>query len=174
MKTLTVIICILLLSLVLIAQEKSGSDNIPEKGINPAPGISIFAELGGKGYGSGNIEFPLDFNHRLSFGLTVLDYDFTEEYKGTEYEKEYLTPGIMFYYLKGKKRSFFELGAGISLYPHFNSNHYQNDSPVSLHGAIGYRYQKKNGLLFRAGLYPFKRINNWFLPIPGVSLGYSW
>ena len=51
---------------------------------------------------------------------------------------------------------------------------YLKDSPLTWHGVIGYRYHKKNGMLFRVGFTPFKRVNSWFLPLFGVSLGYSW
>ena len=168
MKSIFLVTCSFFLCTVLYAQENNDLEKYP------TPGISVFGELAGKGYGSGNIEFPVNRNHRISFGFTVLDYDFSENVKNHDDEKEYLTPGFMYYYLVGKKKSFFEIGAGISVYPRFNSEDYIDDGPVSLHGVIGYRYQKKNGLLFRAGFTPFKRINDMFLPLIGVSLGYSW
>jgi len=138
------------------------------------PGFAVFAELGGKGFWSGNIDFAIKSNHRISLGVTKLDYDFSDDYKHKKDGGEYFTPGIMYYYLIGKKKSFFELGAGVSVHPVFDKEMYVDDSPVSLHGVIGYRYQKENGLLFRAGFTPFKRINNWFLPLVGISIGYSW
>ncbi|MDH5475510.1 MAG: hypothetical protein OEX22_07465, partial [Cyclobacteriaceae bacterium] len=84
------------------------------------------------------------------------------------------SPGIMYYYLLGKESNFFELGAGMSVSPMPWKSYGKNDSATSIHGCIGYRYQKSNGLLFRVGFTPFYRINWAFLPLGGVSLGYSW
>ena len=39
---------------------------------------------------------------------------------------------------------------------------------------IGYRHQKKDGFLFRAGFTPFYRVNGVFFPLIGLSFGYSW
>lgn len=136
-------------------------------------GVAAYAELIGKGFFSLNVDFPINANHRFSIGLTALDYDI-EEYEVSQVGRGgALTAGLMYYYLKGKRRSFLELGAGVSLF-HRLSVDYHNDSPISLHGVIGYRYQKKDGLLFRVGFTPFYRVNNWFLPLVGFSFGYSW
>lgn len=146
----------------------SQNDSLPKK-----PGIALYPEFIGKGFFSFNIDFPINFKHRVSCGLTWLDYDFMD------YENYHVgtngapTAGLMYYYLIGKKSSFLELGGGFSLYHRLDLD-YKNDSPLSLHGVIGYRYQKKNGLLFRAGFTPFQRVKNWFLPLFGISLGYSW
>jgi hypothetical protein len=136
-------------------------------------GIAVYPELFGKGIYSFNVDFPITFNNRLSFGLTGLDYDI-EDYENFQVGPGgALTGGLMYYYLYGKRKSFFELGMGFSLFHRLGLD-YHNDSPLSLHGVIGYRYQKKDGLLFRVGFTPFKRVNNWFLPLVGISLGYSW
>lgn len=141
--------------------------------LSERPGKSLYAEMFGKGFFSINADFSIDFNHRFSFGLTWLDYDFMD-YENYHVGKNGApTAGLMYYYLIGKKKSFLELGGGFSLY-HKLGLDYDNDSPLSLHGVIGYRYQKKNGLLFRAGFTPFYRPGVWFLPLLGVSLGYSW
>jgi hypothetical protein len=147
------------------------------------PGISAFIELGGKGYYSANIDFRIKNNHRLSIGLTELDYDYYDESKGHGTETSHLSPGIMYYYLMGKGPSYFELGTGISTSPRLNVNYKYTepfeggeytDHPLSLHGSLVYRYQKQNGLLFRFGFTPFYRPRVWFLPLLGISLGYSW
>ena len=137
------------------------------------PGISVYPELLGKGFYSFNVDFPLKNNQRFSFGLTALDYDF-EEYEDYHVgDNGALTPSLMYYYLNGKRRSFLELGVGFSLFYRLDLD-YAEDSPLSFHGVIGYRYQKQDGLLFRIGLTPFYRVNSWFLPLIGISLGYSW
>jgi len=145
---------------------------------NPA-GIAVFGELLGKGYYSMNVDFRLHQHHRISFGLTSLEYDTKRENPLDEESSNHtwLSPGIMYYYLPGTNRSSFELGAGISTSPFLNEDYNDEewtDHPLSLHGVIGYRYQKKNGLLFRAGFTPFYRPRVWFLPLIGLSLGYSW
>ena len=86
----------------------------------------------------------------------------------------WFSPGLMCYYLPGKGPGFLELGAGISVSPMPWKSYGKNDSATSLHGCIGYRYQKSNGMLFRIGLTPFYRFNWAFLPLVGVSFGYSW
>jgi len=147
------------------------------------PGVAVFFELGGKGFYSANIDFRIKNSHRLSIGLTELDYDYFDEAKGYGTQTSHLSPGIMYYYLKGNKTSYFEFGLGISTSPRLNVNYKYvdpieggeySDHPLSLHGVLGYRYQKQNGLLFRIGFTPFYRPRVWFLPLIGISLGYSW
>jgi hypothetical protein len=135
------------------------------------PGTAIFIELGGKGFYSANVEFRIKGKHRISTGLTSLDYEIVD--------KEYnlwlwLSPNVMYYYLFGKRNSFFEIGAGMSIYPRWDIEIVYPDSPLTVHGVIGYRYQKKNGFLFRTGFTPLYRIHDEFFPIIGLSLGYSW
>lgn len=141
------------------------------------PGFTVYGELLGKGYFSINGDFRINDNHRISVGLTSLDYDIKSDTPGVSDSYTWLSPGVMYYYLPGTKKSRLELGFGVSISP-FPWKEYTSptheDSPISLHGVIGYRYQKENGLLFRAGFTPFYRIRNWFLPLVGVSFGYSW
>jgi hypothetical protein len=121
--------------------------------------ISPFIEFGGKGFLSVNVDFRKWESHAISVGFLI----------------EGLTPNIMYYYLVGKKHSF-ELGGGLS--GGFSSN--LSLAMISLHGVIGYRYQKKNGFFFRAGFTPFYVIflnnrdrSDKFYPWVGISLGYS-
>jgi hypothetical protein len=83
-------------------------------------------------------------------------------------------PGIALYpELLGK--GFYSFNVDFSItFNHRLGADYIEDSPLSLHGVAGYRYQKKDGMIFRIGFTPFKRVNNWFLPLIGISLGYSW
>jgi len=179
MKKTALVIVVLIIAIYSYAEDKHGNsvnpktinsqkDTLPEK-----PGISLYSEFLGKGFFSINADFSINFNHRFSFGLTWLDYDFMD-YENYHVGKNGApTAGLMYYYLIGKKTSFLELGGGFSLYHRIDLD-YDNDSPLSLHGVIGYRYQKKNGLLIRAGFTPFYRPRVWFLPLLGVSFGYSW
>lgn len=182
MKSIAFIIVAVCIASFSYAGEKSGksislADNSEKaslgNSLTETPGFALYPELLGKGFFSFNADFPINFNNRFSVGLTWLDYDFMD------YENYHVgrngapTAGLMYYYLKGKKKSFLELGAGFSLYHRLDLD-YDSDSPVSLHGVIGYRYQKKNGLLIRAGFTPFYRPGVWFLPLVGGSFGYSW
>lgn len=66
---------------------------------------------------------------------------------------------VLFRYHLGGKRSRFELGCGIG-YVIILTEEVEHEDFVGLtfHGVIGYRYQKKNGIIFRAcfhhGLLP--------------------
>jgi hypothetical protein len=123
------------------------------------PCISPFIEFGGKGFLSVNVDFRKWESHAISVGFLI----------------EGLTPNIMYYYLAGKRHRF-EIGGGLST--GFSSDF--RLAMISMHGVIGYRYQKKKGLFFRAGFTPFYVIflnnndrSNLFYPWVGLSLGYS-
>ena len=84
-----------------------------------------------------------------------------------------IIPNVMYYHLGGKK-SRFEIGCGLSFIIDIIET---EDSPedfkgLMVHGVMGYRYQKKNGLLFRASFTPLY-VHNIFLPMIGISFGYS-
>lgn len=141
-------------------------------------GNGVFLELAGKGFMSVNYDIPLGKHHRIGISFTSLDYEvLNENYTDSFNTYNWWSPGIMYYYLKGKEKHFLELGAGMSISPKPNKiydSDIHTDSPFSFHGLIGWRYQKKNGWLFRAGFTPFYRPKVWFLPLIGLSIGYSW
>ena len=120
--------------------------------------ISPFVELGGKGFLSVNCDFRLKESHAFSVGFLF----------------EGLAPNVMYYYLGGKRHRF-EIGGGLT-------GGFSNElhlSVIVFHGAIGYRYQKKKGLFFRAGFTPFYSMflnssdRNVIYPFAGLSFGYS-
>ena len=78
----------------------------------------------------------------------------------------------MYYSLFGNEPSFFEIGAGMSV--SLNREWEYIKTPMDLHGVIGYRRQKENGFLFRAGFTPFIQLPDEFCPLIGFSFGYSW
>ena len=136
---------------------------------------ALYLEIGGKGFFGFNVDFPLAPKSRLTLGLTALDPEFAKRPTETEYPTMALpTPSVMFLQLFGKQRHYFETGVGVSISPVPWKEYSPNDSMLSLHAALGYRYQVSSKFFFRAGVYPFYRINWMFLPLPGVSLGYSW
>lgn len=128
--------------------EIQGHQNVVYK----EPGTAFYLELGGKFFGSVNVDFPIKKSNRLSFGLVVL-----------------VLPNVMYFYLPGEKNSRFELGCG------FTYNYLEDDIPVWIHGVLGYRYQKKKGFLFRAGFTPILYLgkDSGFFPLIGISFGYS-
>jgi len=150
----------------------SNSEQLHSKkdAIHRKPGTAFYIELIGKGFISANIDFRIKNNHRFSFGITLLEYGVGEN---GDADKYYLSPGIMYYFINGTGPSYFEVGAGASATSHWNED-YSSESKFSLHGVIGYRYQKKESTFFRAGFTPFYRVNGVFVPLVGLSFGYSW
>ena len=121
------------------------------------PGTAFYLELCGKLFFSVNVDFQINKSNRFSFGIQPV-YG--------------IIPNLMYYYLYGAKYSKFELGGGISYIP-IKSEDLEGDWPVLIHGVLGYRYQKKNGLLFRIGFTPVVVVSEVFLPMVGISFGYS-
>jgi len=125
------------------------------------PTTSVFLELLGKSFYSVNVDFRKKETSSISLGLTVGD--------------GIIWPSVMYYRFAGARRRF-ELGGGISVVFPYDFSYLAG---VSIHGVIGYRYQKKKGLLFRAGFTPQYAIGltdtgrKMFVPLPGISIGYS-
>lgn len=125
------------------------------------PTTSAFVELMGKGFLSLNVDFRKKQSYAISIGLQPT---------------EGLMPDIMYYHFSGERYRF-ELGGGFST----GFNKEIELAGVLIHGVIGYRYQKKKGLLFRVGFTPLYVIfikdkngrSNKLYPFVGVSLGYS-
>jgi hypothetical protein len=125
------------------------------------PTTSAFVELLGKGFLSLNVDFRRKQSYAISIGLQPT---------------EGLMPDIMYYHFSGTRYRF-ELGGGFST----GFNKEIELAGVLIHGVIGYRYQKKKGLLFRAGFTPLYVIfikdkngrSNKLYPFVGLSLGYS-
>ena len=140
-----------------------------------APKTAVYVELLGKGFISGNVDFSLSPKSRLTLGLTILDHEFAKEENEEEYPTLVLpTPGVMYLHLIGEERHFFEAGLGLSVSPVFWKEYSENDSALSLHACLGYRFQASEKFFFRAGFTPFYRVKWAFLPLGGVSFGYSW
>jgi hypothetical protein len=124
------------------------------------PCTSPFIELLGKGSLSLNVDFRRKESYAISIGL--------QPFEG-------LIPNVMYYHFSGKQHRF-EIGGGLS-------GGFSNDfslAGILIHGVIGYRYQKKKGLFFRAGFTPLYAIlftdkdrSNKLYPFVGLSLGYS-
>ena len=142
---------------------------------NDSPKTAVYIELVGKGFISGNVEFSISPKSRLALGLTLLDHEFAKEENEENYPTLTLpTPSLMYLFLSGRQRHYFETGIGLSVSPVLWRAYSEHDSALSLHGCLGYRFQTSNHFFFRAGFTPFYRVNWAFLPLVGVSLGYSW
>jgi len=143
--------------------------------VKESPGTAVYIELVGKGFISANVDLSIGPKSRLTLGLTMLDHEFAKKENQENYPTLTLpTPSFMYLHLFGQEKHYFEAGLGISVSPVFWKKYSENDSALSLHGSLGYRYQVSKKFFFRAGFTPFYRINWAFLPLAGVSLGYSW
>lgn len=131
------------------------SKNEPEEW---KPATSVFLELMGKGFYSVNIDLRRRETSSFSIGMQILDA---------------IMPSVMYYRFYGS-RSRLETGAGVSGIVTTDDGL----AGMAVHGVIGYRYQKKKGLIFRIGFTPFFGIpflNEGiykFVPLGGISLGY--
>ncbi|MBN2088826.1 hypothetical protein JW964_04400 [candidate division KSB1 bacterium] len=125
-----------------------------------APGTSFYFELMGKGFYSLNVDFRRNKSTAMSLGLQLAENAFI--------------PSFMYYHFRGKTYRF-ETGGGISGI----LTREDGLAGMMIHGVLGYRYQKKNGLIFRAGFTPLMGIplksSGRFIvaPLVGISLGYS-
>lgn len=121
---------------------------------------SFYIELMGKGFYSLNVDFRKNKSNAMSLGVQGVENAFITSF--------------MYYHFRGKTCRF-ETGGGIS------SIFTREDiiAGAMIHGVLGYRYQKKNGLLFRTGFtpfigVPFKRTGRFIImPWVGISVGYS-
>ena len=135
------------------------------------PGTAFFVELMGKPYPSINVDFRMNKSSRFSLGINGYYYYEEESEEQDKIVVLDVMPNIVYYYLRGKTNKKFEIGAGLGVMPVWNEDY--DFSPIAFHSVIGYRYQKKDGLLFRIGLTfnKFQDIGLFFL---GISFGYSY
>lgn len=153
-------VVVLFHSVLLFARERvSDTVSLP----NPSdsvwePCISPFIEFGGKGWLSLNIDFRIKETYAVSAGIAGIE--------------EGIAPNVMGYFFGGKRHRL-ETGGGLSV--NFKDGTIYN---MFVHGVIGYRYQQKKGLLFRAGFTPMFAIpltdegKYAVIPWAGLSLGY--
>jgi hypothetical protein len=144
----------------LIPVNKETGDSVcflPEVGCST--GLSLYLELLGKSWLSVNLDYRWNKRNAASLGLNA---------------EAGLWPSVMYYHFFGQ-RSRFEIGGGSSCIISF----IDGLEGISVHGIVGYRYQKKKGLLFRIGFTPFYAVGltetgrSLFVPFGGISFGYS-
>lgn len=131
-----------------------------------APTTSIYFELGGKLFPSLNIDFRKSEDFAVSIGT-----GFWKDSK--EHEQFIFTPSVNAYFLLGK-RNRIEVGGGTGIF----LSTYEGLASLLVFGNVGYRFQKKKGLIFRAGFTPFiafpisNKSRFMVAPWVGLSLGY--
>lgn len=133
------------------------------------PMTAVYLEFGGKFLPSLNVDFRRREN--LAFALGAA-YWYDEEGGGSE---SLFLPSLSAYYLGGKRHQV-ELGGGLG--PFISTR--VGLSSILLFANVGYRYQKRNGLILRAGFTPWmtavtiaKETRFAAVPWAGVSVGYS-
>lgn len=159
---------IILFSLQLQALENNDDTlKIYSKNNDWIPTTSIYFELGGKLVPSIN----LDIRKYENFALCISTGFWID---GIPNGQLIFTPSVNSYYLFGNKKRI-EIGGGTGLFIG-TSNGFAS---FLIFGNIGYRYQKKKGIIFRAGFTPFVAIpihnksTFWISPWVGISIGYS-
>jgi hypothetical protein len=149
--------------------EHTGKDTLKTFTIesNWIPTTSLYMELGGKFPPSLNVDFRKRENFAISIGISY--WMAVEEHK-----QSLFLPSVMGYYLSGKRHRF-ELGGGLG--PFIGT--YTGLASMFFFGNVGYRYQKKKGLIFRTGFTPWMSIpiaedvRFMVRPWAGISFGYS-
>lgn len=128
---------------------------------------AVYLELGGNGIlTSVNYDRRFLFNNKhgiiLRGGVGFYGEDKLVEGSVPEEQKfqSEFRPIVELNYLYGSKNNFLELGIG-------------NNNFMSPSFRVGYRLQKQNGFLFRAGAVIITK-GEWWVPVwPGFSFGYS-
>ncbi len=143
------IVILLIICSQLYSQENESDD---------LPGSALYLEMGGKFFASLNVDFGINEANRISLGISPVEPD--------------IVPSIMYYHLSGNNNRF-EVGGGLGFVVILDREiEREKFKGVVAFGVIGYRYQNKNGFLFRAGFTPLI-CSDIFLPLVGISLGYS-
>ena len=122
------------------------------------PGTAFYIELLGKAFYSLNIDYRMNKSEAMALGVQWAENSFITS--------------LVYSHFSGETYSS-EIGGG------FSGIFDDGFSAVMIHGVYGYRYQKKNGLLFRISFTPFIGIpltsagRFIIMPWVGISLGYS-
>jgi len=162
-----------------------GEKQVHQDTVYQEPGTAFFYELFGKPFGSINMDLRINKSSRFSLGIIFYSLyagsksfsrfsGWSEYEEGKDNDVQSYMPNIMYYYLGGEKNKRFEIGGGFSVRPVWHKD-INGDFPIAFHGVIGYRYQKRKGLLFRVGFTPSYFPDAGFAPWPwiGISFGYS-
>lgn len=134
------------------------------------PTTSLYFELGGKVLYSLNVDFRKRENFALSVGASYIVEDGNSDVES----QSMIFTSVMGYYFTGKRHRL-ELGGGLC--PGFGSS--DGFAAMAVYGNVGYRYQKKKGLIFRVAFTPFVGIpvsedgSFTVMPWAAISLGYS-
>lgn len=137
---------------------------------------AVYLELGGIGYLSLNYEMQFKSQDIISFSLGWNDLE-VNELKGGDSNPFLLIHG-MYLHIFGSGPSYFEIGIGASYgildlrYFEYHTELKESESQHQINGMIGYRRQRNEGFLFRAGLTPMLTAG-YIYPFIGLSFGYK-
>jgi hypothetical protein len=142
-----------------IEAKKNDEIRTSQESVYQAPGTSFYLELMGKGFYSFNVDYRKSKTKAMALGLQWVENAFITSF--------------MYYRFRGKTYRT-EIGGGFSSVV---TNEGLNG--VFINGVYGYRFQKKNGPLFRIGFTPLIGIpftskgRFVIMPWAGISFGYS-
>jgi hypothetical protein len=128
---------------------------------------AVYFELGGKFFPSLNIDFRR--NKQFAWGMGLGIWRDEEENPQTLF-----IPSLSAYRFFGR-RARLEVGGGIGAFV----GTYSGLASAMIFSNLGYRYQKKQGLFFRAALTPFLgfpiagKSRMMLVPWAGIGLGYT-
>lgn len=154
------------LCLIFITTNKSGAQVQKETGVDSLQ-RTVYLELGGKFFPSVNIDFRRSRKFAWGMGLGVWR---DEE----ENPQTLFIPSLSASRFFGK-RARLEAGGGIGAFV----GTYSGVASAMIFSNLGYRYQQKRGLFFRAAFTPFMGIpvagKSKLMAIPwvGIAVGYT-
>lgn len=156
----------------IIAGRANRADTVMASAIESdwVPTTAVYLELGGKVFYSLNVDFRRKETYAFSVGASY----FIEDGSSDTESQSMLFTSVMGYFLTGKRH---RLELGVGLCPGFGSS--EGLAAMAIYGNVGYRYQKKKGLIFRLAFTPFVGIPVakddavTVMPWAAVSLGYS-
>ena len=118
-----------------VEEERTGEIQAHQDSTYQEPGTAFYLELGGKVFGSINVDFPIKKSNRITVGLLGI------------------FPSFMYFYLPGDKNSRLELGCGFSYIWLGPGGSGKPEAPLICHGVFGYRYQKKERAFVSSRFY---------------------
>jgi hypothetical protein len=169
MKNVLFFLSFILIPFLAHGQESSVRD--AEERQPDRPQQAVYAELGGRG-----VVYSLNYDRRFrsvdglgaSAGICVFHV--------IDISSVFSLPTSV-YYLIGKNNNYLELGAGTTFLVKYSGVSMEiHNIDLVLNFTAGYRYQKKRGFIFRAGLTPLISVKNGLSGLPfwlGVSFGHA-
>lgn len=147
------------------------SDTAYQDAYTADPALSLFVELGGKFWYTVNIDRRWSEQQAISAGV---GYCTERNYDDEGNDQSVWIMDVMYYrFLGARKRLETAIGTGLT------GTTASGLASAALHGVLGYRLQRRDGFLFRAGFTPLMSFaidpesRSMFIPFIGISFGYS-